>query len=148
MRILTLLDELEAIIDEAKPAPLSSKVMVDRDQLLDIIDDIRMNMPDVIRQAEQIAHQRQRILSDADAEAKSVVSKAEKQAERLVNEHEITTKAYTMAEEVLDNTQKNAREIRMGAIAYADDVLAELERAMQQQLGLVQKNRKELKGDQ
>jgi len=149
LRILSLLDELELLVEEAKVAPLSSaaRIIVDRAAVLDLIEEIRFNLPDVIRQAEQVAHQRQRILSDADAEGKAVVDAAHAEAEALVREHTITTQAYAAAEEMLKNAQSNAREVRMGAMAYADDVMEDIETLVSQKLSEIRRDREELKGD-
>lgn len=146
MRILNLLDELESSLEEAKKAPLSSMVMVDRDALLEIVDEIRVNLPEVVRQAEQIARQRQRILSEASAEATAVIADAKVKAEELINEHEITQQAYSRAEEINSNANHNAKEVRLGALAYADDVLAELENVVKGHMENIVRNRQELQG--
>jgi len=149
MRVLTLLDELELLVDEAKSALMSSsqRVILDRAQVLNLIEEIRFNLPDVIRQAEQVVSTRQRIVAEAETEGKAIVKKAEEQAARLVEEHEITTQAFAAAEEMLQDAQNNAREVRVGAIEYADEVLRELETVVTAKLQDIQADRKELQGD-
>jgi len=149
MRVLTLLDELEMLIEEAKTAPLSAsqRVVVDKAQVMNLIEEIRFNLPDVIRQAEQVVNQRARLVAESESEGKAIVQGAQEQAARLVEENEISRRAYAAAEEVLHNAQSNAREVRVGAIAYADDVLGELENVVSSKLEDIRSDRRELKGD-
>jgi len=146
MRILTLLDELEQMIEHAKPPALSSsaRVIIDRAQVLDMIEDMRFNLPDVIRQAEQVAHQRQRILAEADAQAADLMERTRQEAMRLIDENEITRQAYQASETLIHNAQANAREVRLGAIAYADDVLNDLENLVGDKLERIRADRQEL----
>jgi len=147
MNILSLLDSLEDELDKGRSVPFMGKYLVDRDACLEIIRQIRINLPEEIKQAEMIRQERQRILIDAQKEAEITVQEAENRIKTLIDENEITKRAYQRAQEIVVNAQRNAKEIRLGAKEYADEILAELQEIIEENLRLIHKNRSELKGN-
>jgi len=145
MDIVELLDEFEQIIDEGVTVPLSAKVLVDRDKILGIIDIIRDVLPKEIKQAQRINEEKNRILIEAQGQAELMVKETEERIMNLIEEDEITKKAYQQAEEIIENAKINAREIRLGTKEYADNLLAELERRLESFLELISKNREEVR---
>ena len=127
MEILSLLDALEDAIENAVSVPFSGKCMVDRNEILELIQDIRLKLPDEIKQAKWISKERARILAEAQQEADDIVKNAESRIAAMVNEHEISQKAYEQAETILSNAKKSAREIRLGTREYADNILGRVE---------------------
>jgi vacuolar-type H+-ATPase subunit H len=127
------------------PVPFSGKCMVDKEELLEIIKEIRLKLPDDIKQAKWVKEERQRILLEAQKEANNVVKDAENKISSLVDEHEITKQAYEQANEIISNAQKNAREIRLGTREYADSVLNKVEEILRDTLEVIETNRQELK---
>ncbi len=93
MEILKLIDEIEDIIENGSSVPFSSKVMIDADEIYDIISEIRIKLPDEIKQANWIKQERQRILAEAQKEADTIVSEAELRLQELIEEDEITKKS-------------------------------------------------------
>lgn len=125
--ITQLLDELQREIDNSKAVPFSNKVSVDKNLLNDIIQDIRMRLPRELKEAKYVIEDRNKILVDAQREADEVVKNAEDRANRMVDDHEITKKAYEQATKIREAAQKASKEMRMGAMEYAEGILAEAE---------------------
>ena len=146
MEILKLIDEIEDIIENGSSVPFSSKVMIDADEIYDIISEIRIKLPDEIKQANWIKQQRQRILAEAQKEADTIVSEAELRLQELIEEDEITKKAKELAEEITTKAQNNAKEIRLGALEYADNILANTQEDLKKLIEILNENRQELRG--
>ena len=127
MDIEQLIDALEDKIEGCTTIPIWGRGIIDKDELLDFISDIRVKFPDEMKQAKWVKEERARIISDAQKEAAAIVKAAEDKIALMVNEHDITQQAYAKANEIVDTAQSNAREIRIGANQYADDVLRALE---------------------
>ncbi|MCG8501015.1 MAG: ATPase [Firmicutes bacterium] len=145
MEILALIDALEDVVESGVSVPFSGKSIIDGQEMLDLIEEIRLKMPDDLKQAKWVKEERQRILLEAQKEANHIIKEAESKIISLIDEHEITKKAYEQANEIVANAQKNAREIRLGTKEYADDILANLEKTIQNTLEVLHNNREELK---
>jgi len=145
MEILAILETLEDIIEKSVTVPILGKCLIDKEEILEIIKEIRLKLPDDIKQAKWVKEERQRILLDAQKEANNITKDAENKIASLVDEHEITKKAYDQANEIIANAQKNAREIRLGTREYADNVLVKVEEILKDTLDVIQMDRDELK---
>ena len=145
MEILSILETLEDLIEKSISLPFLGKCLVDREEILEIIKEMRLKLPDDIKQAKWVKEERQRILFDAQKEANDIIKDAEGKIAELVDEHEITQKAYEQANQIISNAQKNAREIRIGTKEYADNILGKLEEILKDTLEVIQMNREELK---
>ena len=122
MEIFTLLENLEEILEAGTKVPFSTKVMVDAEELREIIEDIRLKLPDELKQAKWVKEERQRIISDAELEAQKVLKETEGKIINLVDEHEITKKALAQKEEIIENANKVSKEISEGTREYADKI--------------------------
>ena len=120
---------------------LQGNVFLDKDELLDIIQEIRLKMPDDLKQAKWIKEERQRILLDAQKEANNIIKTAEDKIISMINENEITKKANEQATEIITNANKRAKEIKGGTRQYADDVLADIEKIMEKTIATLRDNR-------
>lgn len=145
MEIFTLLENLEEVLESGAKVPFSTKVMVDADELREIIEEIRLKLPDELKQAKWVKEERQRIISDAELEAQKVLKETEGKIVNLVDEHEITKKALAQKEEIIENANKVSKEISDGTREYADNVLEKVENVLRETLDIVHNNRKELK---
>lgn len=145
MEILSILDTLEDLIERSMGLPLTGKCIVDREEVLEIITEMRLKLPDDIKQAAWIKDERQKILQEAQKEANSIVKDAENRIPTLVDEHEITQKAYGKAEDIVATAQKTAKEIKNGTNDYADGILNKLEDILRDTLNVIERNREELK---
>ncbi len=145
MEILAILETLEDVIEKGVAIPFSGRCMVDREEILEIIKEMRLKLPDDIKQAKWVKEERQRILLEAQKEANNIVKDAENRISALVDEHEITKKAYEQANEIITNAQKNAREIRLGTREYADNILNKVEEILKDAMDVIKNDRNELK---
>lgn len=145
MEILSVLEALEDLIEKSLSVPFSGKCLVDKEEILEIIKEVRLKLPDDIKQAKWVKEERQRILMEAQKEANTILKDAEGKLASLIDEHEITKKAYEQANEIIGNAQKNAREIRLGTRDYADSVLNKVEEILKDTMEVIKMDREELK---
>ena len=145
MEIFTLLDELEEYLEGAKTVPFTSKCIADKEEILDIIKEIRLKLPDELKQAKWIKEERNRILVEAQKEAEGIVKEAENRIISMIDEHEITRKAYEQKAQIIETANEMSREISKGTKDYADNILEKVESVLQDALRTIENNRKELK---
>ncbi len=124
--ILHLVDRLEALIEQGRRLPLTSAVVVDEGTFLDIIDQMRISIPDEIKQAKRIQEERDEIIAQAHGEVARIIAAGREDAARLVAEHEVRRQAEAEAESLLEDARRQALAIRRGADDYAAEVLAKL----------------------
>ncbi|MBE3592722.1 MAG: ATPase [Thermoanaerobacter sp.] len=147
LEVLNLLEELEDIIENSSSIPLSGKVLINKEEVLDLIKQIRIKLPDEFKRAEWIKQERQRILLEAQQEAEMIIKEAEQKIKEMVSESEIVKKAEKTAAEIISAAQANAKEIRLGSREYADELLAKIESQVSEILETIKRNREELKGN-
>ena len=128
-RIEQIIEEIEEYIDrDCKYQPLSTtKIIVNKEHLDELLRELRMKTPDEIKRYQKIIANRDAILADAQAKADAMIEEAQVQTTELVSEHEIMQQAYAQANEIVDNATSDANAIRMGAIQYTDDLLSNAE---------------------
>lgn len=145
MEILSILETLEDLVEKSVTVPFSGKCLIDKEEILEIVKEVRLKLPDDIKQAKWVKEERQRILMEAQKEANNMLKEAETKIASLVDEHEITKKAYEQANEIVSGAQKNAREIRLGTKDYADSILNKVEEILTDTIEVIRSDRKELK---
>ncbi len=145
METFTILENIEDILEKSKGVPFSSKVLVDKEEILEQISDLRLKLPEELKQAKWVKEERQRILVEAQKEADDIVKEAENRIISMIDEHEITKKAYEKKAEIIETANEMSREISKGTKDYADNVLNGIEVALQEALKIIQNNRNELK---
>lgn len=138
MDILHLVDRLEEIFNSGRPIPLTRNLIVDEDRVLDIIDQMRVSIPEEVKKAQQILAQRDRILAQAQEEAERTVQLAKEKSSQLVERDAQVDAAKQRATQVLEKAKADAEAIRLGADEYALEVLTNLETEMTRSLGQVQ----------
>ncbi len=138
-RIEQLIDELEEYIESCKPKFMSSsEIIVNKEEIDELLRDLRMKTPDEIRRYQKIISNKEAILNDARAKAQALIDEATVHTNELISEHEIMQQAYEQAngivaqaagqaQEILDKATMEANELRMQAAKYTEDRLAELE---------------------
>ncbi len=132
MEIEEILLAMEERLEQAKAVPFSDKVMVDREELFDMITEIRLKMPTEIQQSKWVLEEQNRIIVEAQQEAEAKIKAGEEERLRMINEHEVTKKAYQQAEEIVENAKRVSKDMRMGAKEYADDLLMQIDDQMKQ----------------
>lgn len=123
MEIFTLLEALEDILERSKNLPFSDRVLVERSEMLDLIKEIRLKLPDELKQAKWIKEERERIISEANKDADDIVKEAEKRIISMIDEHEITKKAYEKKDEIVAEANEKYRIMDRETKAYADGIL-------------------------
>ncbi len=127
IEIQHLVDRLESLLNESWLIPLTSNRIINEEEYLDIIDQMRITIPAGIKQAKRIQQERERIIAQAQEEAERIVALAREQAANLTNEHEVLKTAETKAEALLKQAQQQAEDTKAGADDYVIEVLSELE---------------------
>jgi cell division septum initiation protein DivIVA len=124
--ILYLLDQLEEVLGGGSRLPLTSRTLVDEQEILDILDQIRVSIPDELKAARRLTQDRDQVLADARAEAERILSDAEAQVAERVAEHHVARIAEQRAADVQNRALQQAEDIRREADAYAYQVLQKL----------------------
>ena len=127
MDILQLIDRLEELFNESKNIPLTRNVMVDEDRMLDIIDQIRIAIPEEVKKAQQLLGQRDRVLAQAQEEANRTLEIARQKADQLVTKDNIQVEAQRRAEQITAHARAEAENTRGDADAYVIDSLTQLQ---------------------
>jgi cell division septum initiation protein DivIVA len=127
MDILHLVDRLEELFNESRPIPLTRNVIVDEDRVLEIIDTMRISIPEEVKKAQQILAQRDRILAHAQEEANRTIALAKQKAEELIGRDPIVQAAQARAEQIIAQARADAEAIRHDADDYILEALSALE---------------------
>ncbi|MGN1115563.1 MAG: ATPase [Candidatus Ornithomonoglobus sp.] len=143
MDIMEIIDMMEDTINKASTVPLTGKIMLDKDELLDYIQEMRLVYPEQLKEAKWVKTERQRILEEAQERADQIKKSAEEMQEQLVDEHEITRQAYEKADAIRDMSERDAREMRQDVETYVDDMLADVEHRLDLLLRKVREDREE-----
>jgi vacuolar-type H+-ATPase subunit H len=136
MDILQLIDRLEELFNESKSIPLTRNVMVDEDRMLDIIDQMRIAIPEEVKKAQQLLGQRDRVLAQAQEEANRTLDLARQKADQLASKELVVQEAQRRAEQILAQARADAETTRGDADDYVmrslTQLQAELERISNQ----------------
>lgn len=141
-RIEQIIDDIEEFVDSCKFQPLSStKIVVNKEDLEELLRELRMKTPDEIKRYQKIISNKDAILEDAQQKADAILADAQARADRIVSESEVMQKALeqsnmlleqtnAQAQELIDNATEDSNNIRMSAISYTDEMLENLEKIM------------------
>ncbi|MGD0198348.1 MAG: ATPase [Solirubrobacteraceae bacterium] len=146
MDVLVLIDKLDDLVHSAKQVPLTDQVRVDKEEIYEILDQMRATIPEEIKQARWIVKERQEMLAEAKREAERIVKEGRERAERLIADEEIVKAAERAAEDIIEDARAQEREIRLGAEDYADEILDTLETNLTKFITAVQRGRERLAG--
>ena len=125
--ILHLVDRLETLLSKSWRLPFTSNVVVQEDAFLDIIDQMRISIPEEVKQARRVSAERERLLEQAQEEADRIVNLAQEQAGSLANDHEVVRAAQARADEIITRAHHSAEIIKADADTYVMEVLSNLE---------------------
>jgi len=131
MDILQLIDRLEELFNESKSVPLTRNVMVDEDRMLDIIDQMRIAIPEEVKKAQQLLGQRDRLLAQAQEEANRTLELARQKADQMVTKDMVTQEASRRADQILAQARTEAENIRADADDYAMNSLIQLQEELE-----------------
>ncbi len=127
MDILQLIDRLEELFNEARAVPFTHNVVVDEDRMLEIIDQMRIVIPDEVKKAQQVLSQRDRFLAQAQEEADRTLVIAREKAEQVAARDNIVVEAQRRAEQILAQARADAEATRRDADDYVVDTLVQLQ---------------------
>jgi cell division septum initiation protein DivIVA len=145
--------QLEQLIEEAKSMPLSSSVLVNREEILEILQAAKDDLPEELKQARWVVKGREELLAKARRDAEAIVERAAEERKRLASQEEVVRTAQEQAERLLAEAQEQARQMRLEAEDYVDAKLAQFEIALERtrtelerSIGQVQRGRERLRG--
>ncbi len=137
MNFSALIEKLDKIIDEAKSVPLTNRVMVDKDQVMEILADMRMHLPDEMKEAKRVLDKRDEIISNARGDADKIISDAEREREIILDKHQITEDARRQADDICNKAEAYDRQVRDASHQYADSILSDLQKAVEETMNIV-----------
>jgi cell division septum initiation protein DivIVA len=137
MDILHLVDRLEELLNQSRPLPFTHNVMVDEDRMLDLIDQMRVAIPEEVKKAQQLLAQRDRLLAQAQEEANRTIAIAREKSEQLVERDAIVQAARSQADQIIAQSHVEGDRNRQEADEYVVETLAHLEMEMERLLNQV-----------
>jgi len=145
VEIVKVIEKMEEQIEQSARIPMTGKLLIDEDIMLDFLDKLRAQIPEDIRQAQWVTRERERILRDAQAEAERIVMKAKAYVDQQASENEIVKIAEDFAEKTVNQARREAEEMSAYAKTYAVEVLQRLETALNKAMTAVQEGKDKLK---
>ncbi len=148
MDILQLIDRLEELFNESKALPFTHNVVVDEDRMLEIIDQMRIVIPDEVKKAQQIIGQRDRFLAQAQEEADRTIALAREKADQMAMKDNIVIEAQRRAEQILSQARADAEATRRDADEYVVETLLQLQENLEKVLNQVNNGIRTVQEDQ
>ena len=133
VNIIELLEYLQDEVDNAAKVPMSGKVMIDKREILEIVDQVINYLPDQLKKAEWIMNEKERILNEAKKEYDSVKKETASMMRKNIENHNIVKEAKIRAEEIIASAQRDAKAIRLGSRDYSDEILSQLDKVIENQ---------------
>lgn len=140
MDIQFLVERLEALAVNARKVPMTSQIILEQATVLDLIDQLRVAIPEEVRAARRVNQETDRVLGKAREEAEQIIGAAQEQAALLLQDQSILREAESKAQELLDRAQEKSEETMGGADQYAADVLVRLESDLVKTLSIIKKS--------
>ncbi|RPH57439.1 MAG: ATPase [Chloroflexi bacterium] len=144
MDILHLVDRLEELFNESRTLPFTRNAVVDEDKMLDIIDQMRVTIPEEVKKAQQVVSQRDRIIAQAQEEAARITALAREKAEQMVERETLVRSATIRADQILAQARADAQATRRDADDYVIEGLQHLEDEMSRLLNQVRNGLRKL----
>jgi hypothetical protein len=147
MDILHLVDRLEELFNESRSIPFTHSIVVDEDRMLDIIDQMRVSIPEEIKKSQQLLAQRDRILAQAQEEANRTIVLAKEKGEQLITHDVIAQAAQARGEQVIEQARLEGEKMRRDSDEYVLNTLSQLELELERYLGQVTNGIRTLQAD-
>ena len=144
--IMFLIDRLEALVNSSRRVPLSSRIMLEEEEILAIVEQMRQTVPNELKQARKVLQDREQVLKAAQGEAEKIVTMARERAEYMINQEGVFHLAKERGEQMLSDAQRDAQTTRQEIEQYAIEVLGNLEQQLQLQLHQIRNGLQELQG--
>lgn len=143
--IVELIDHLEYLVHRAQRVPFTHNVMIDEDEILDLLDQIHVNLPEEIKQARTVLAEQERLISEAQQEAARISQSAAEKAQGMLQEHELTRRAEAHGQALVREAQRQAESQKRDADQYAGEVMQQLEAHLVRTVATVRKAQETLK---
>ncbi len=147
MDILQMIDRLEELLNESRPLPFTHNVIVDEDRMLDLIDQMRVSIPEEVKKAQQLLAQRDRLIAQAQEEANRTVNIARDRSSELVERDQVVQAAYAQAEQIKNQAHSDSDAIRKDADDYVLETLRKLEMDMERTITQIRNGIRTLEED-
>ena len=147
MDLIERIDELQVLVEEAKSVPLSSSAVINRDEVLELLAQLKEEIPEEVRQARWMSRDRDELLARARREAERIVVEAQEQRDRLFTRTEIVYAAKREAERIIEDARERATKMRVEAEDFIDQKLAGFEILLNKTLATVGRGREQLRGE-
>ncbi len=147
MDILHLVDRLEELFNESRSIPFTHSVIVDEDRMLDIIDQMRVSIPEEIKKAQQLMAQRDRVMAQAQEEANRTLALAREKGEQIIDRDQIVQSAQVRADQIIAQAGSEVDATKHEADQYVMDTLSGLEQELDRVLNQVRNGIRALQTD-
>jgi vacuolar-type H+-ATPase subunit H len=147
-QVESVLREVRDLIEQARPMPLSTSVMINQAEVLDLIDEATERLPEELRSAKWLLKQREEFLARTRREADDIVEDARQRADQMVQQTEVVKAAEARARAVLDTAEAEARRLKLEAEDFCDQRLASFEIVLERTMKVVSAGRAKLQGSQ
>ena len=143
MEVLQIIDEFDDLVE--KSFNIFGFAVVNKEELLAMADEIRLKLPEELKQARWVKEERQRIINEAQAEAEKIVKDAQDRVIALIDEHEITKSAKEKSEAILTEARRQEAEMQRNAVMYADSIMEKIDKTTSVVLDEIRESRRQLK---
>jgi cell division septum initiation protein DivIVA len=147
IELIELLDRLEVIVETSRKMPLTNRILVDSYDILELLDKIRITLPDEIKKAEELLKKSDSIIAEATQEAEGLKGSASEYLKSIVSEEEVVKAAVAESNKIIEEAMKEAEDIRKGASQYAAEVLSRLDENLDRALQVVRRGVEEIRKD-
>lgn len=147
MDILHLIDQLEELFNEGKAVPLTNDVMIKEDRLLDLIDQMRLSIPEEVKKSQQILNQKERVLAQAQEEATRTINLAREKSVEMVERDGIVESARVKADQIIRKAEEQSNLIKQDADEYVIETLRNFKVELEKILTQVNNGIRSLEGD-
>lgn len=143
MEVLQIIDELDDLVE--KCFNIFGFSVVPKEELLAMADEIRLKLPEELKQARWVKEERQRIINEAQSEAEKIIKDAQDRVIALIDEHEITKSAKEKSEAILAEARRQESEMQRNAVMYADSIMEKIDKTTSVVLDEIRESRRQLK---
>ena len=140
-----LLEDLETLVETSNRIPMTTKRMVEEDEMMRIIDSIQESLPLELEESRRIVAEKDAVLADAKKQAEDLIAQAKEYISKLTAESEIVKAAQEQANEIIANANKSSEELRNSSVQYGADVLKYVENNLEKTLESIRQNRESLR---
>lgn len=142
--VLSLIEQMEELVSQAKSVPFSGNCMINREELLLLIGMLQNNLPNEIKQAKWLLDRQNQVIEQAQSTANSIVAQAETRVAMMINEHEITAQAQKLGQQIVDDACRDADQMLKNAKDYIQNQLSSVEESLVHVLHGIQRDRHQM----